>query len=231
MYINFSVTAKSILSNFAILPRISYDVEMTNVRSRVDEILKVEAEALLAIPKDNPYEKAIELIHACMKNKGYVVVSGVGKAGDVGQKISSTFNSSGINSLFLSPLNAKHGDLGVLRDTSILLVVSNSGKTNEILDLIALAKGLHPRIKTICITGHRSSPIAKASNVVLYTGGPLEVCPLGLTPTTSVLTMLAIADVITVLSMTKRKFTAHDYHARHHGGYLGSKAKKLKRKK
>ena len=203
----------------------SYDACM---RTLIDSILEAEAEAILSLPKDNPYERVVELLGKTVKSRGHVVVSGVGKAGDVARKIASTFNSTGINSVFLSPLDAQHGDLGVIHDNSVLFLVSNSGKTREILELIALSKRLHPKLKTVALTGVKDSPVARASDLVLSTGCPKEVCPLGLTPTTSVIAMLALADVVTVLSMKSRKFTAKDYAKRRHGGYLGSKAKKQK---
>ena len=199
-------------------------------KDAVAEILKAEAGAILNIPKDNPYGKALDAIHASVKKHGTVVVSGVGKAGDIGQKISSTFNSVGIRSVFLSPLNAAHGDLGIVHKNSVLLVLSNSGKTDELLELIALVRNLHRMVKVIAITGNKKSPIASLSNVVLHTGNPKEVGPLGLVPTTSTTTMLVIGDILTVLSMDKRKFTAHEYQKHHHGGYIGKRAKKLARK-
>lgn len=201
---------------------------MTSQRE-IHTILKTEAEAILSLPADNPYDQVVQLLGKTVKARGHLVVSGVGKAGDVGRKIASTFNSTGVNSVFLSPLDAQHGDLGVIHDNSVLFVISNSGKTREILELITLAKRMHPRLRTIALTGDKKSPVAQASDLVLSTGCPKEVCPIGLTPTTSVIAMLALADVLTVLSMKARKFTARDYAKRHHGGYLGTKAKKLKR--
>lgn len=203
-------------------------VHMTN-KTSVSELLKLEADAILKIPSDNPFDAVARVLNACVKAKGHVVVSGVGKAGDVGRKISSTFNSTGVNSVFLSPLDAQHGDLGVIHDTSVLFVISNSGKTREILELVELSKRLHPKIKSVALTGDHRSPLAQVVDHVLYTGCPGEICPLGLTPTTSVIAMLAIADVVTVLSMKSRNFSSRDYAKRHHSGYLGKKAKKASR--
>lgn len=204
---------------------------MKKLHDSVAKIIEAEASAILALPKDNPYEQAVTEIHKSVKGHGTVVVSGVGKAGDIGQKISSTFNSVGIRSVFLSPLNAAHGDLGIVHKNSVLLVLSNSGKTDELLELIALVKNLHKTVKVIAITGNKKSPIASLSNIVLYTGNPKEVGPLALVPTTSTTTMLVIGDILTVLSMDKRKFTAHEYQKHHHGGYIGKRAKKLAKKK
>lgn len=204
---------------------------MADSKSAVQEIMEAEASAILSLPKDNPYEKALDAIHKAVKGHGTVVVSGVGKAGDIGQKISSTFNSVGVRSVFLSPLNAAHGDLGIVHKNSVLLVLSNSGKTDELMELIALVKNLHSQVKVIAITGDKKSPIASLSNIVLYTGNPKEVGPLGLVPTTSTTTMLVIGDILTILSMNKRNFTAHEYQKHHHGGYIGKRAKKLVKKK
>jgi arabinose-5-phosphate isomerase len=197
----------------------------------VAKILEAEARGVLGVPLDNPYEQVIALLHATAKAHGKVVVTGVGKAGDVGRKIVSAWNSTGISAVFLSPLDARHGDLGVIGAHDMLFLISNSGKTTEITELVALAHRLHPRIKTVCLTGNPRSPLARAADLVLATGNPKEVCPLGLTPTTSVLAMLAIADVLTVLSMTARRYSPADYQKRHHSGYLGSKAKKLAKKR
>jgi arabinose-5-phosphate isomerase len=169
-------------------------------------------------------------LHTTAGKHGKVVVTGVGKAGDVGRKIVSAFNSTGVSAVFLSPLDARHGDLGVIGAHDLLFLISNSGKTSEITELVTLARRLHPKIKTVCLTGNPRSPLARAADYVLATGNPKEVCPLGLTPTTSVLAMLAIADVLTVLSMKSRNYSPREYQLRHHGGYLGRKAKKLARK-
>ena len=194
-------------------------------------IIEDEAKGILAVPTDNPYHLALDIIHAATKKHGRLVVTGVGKAGDVGKKIVSTFNSTGIPAIFLSPLDAKHGDLGVVGPYDALLLISNSGKTTEIVELVHLARNLYKNIKTICLTSKPSSPLGKAVDVVLHTGDPRELCPLGLTPTTSVIAMLVIADILTVLSMQERRYTVADYHKRHHGGYLGQKAKKMSKRK
>jgi arabinose-5-phosphate isomerase len=197
----------------------------------VKEILYAESAAVMTVPTDNPYHEALDIIHATQKKHGRLVVSGVGKAGDVGKKIVSTFNSTGIPSLFLSPLDAKHGDLGVIGPNDALFLISNSGKTTEIVELVALAKNLHPKIKTICLTSNKASALGASVDVVLDTGNPKELCPFGLTPTTSVIAMLVVADILVVLSMKERDYTVAEYHKRHHGGYLGAKAKKMSKGK
>lgn len=193
----------------------------------VANILYTEACAIENIPLSNPYEEVTTLLNRMSNRSGRLIVSGVGKAGDVGRKIVSTFNSTGIRALFLSPLDAAHGDLGTIHQEDVLFLVSNSGKTKEILDLLRLARKLHRKLATVCLTGSQKSPLAQMADLVLLTGNPKEACPLGLTPTSSALAMLAIGDVLTILSMKKRNFTAADYRLRHHGGYLGKKVRKL----
>lgn len=201
------------------------------MEAKIRSLLDAEAEAVRGVPIDNPFTQVLRTIHASQKKHGKLVVTGVGKAGDVGRKIVSTFNSAGISSVFLSPLDARHGDLGLIGAHDVLLLISNSGKTNEITELVRLARALHPHVPTISLTGNRQSPLARAADLVLFTGAPREICPLSLTPTSSVLAMLAIADVLTVLSIESRKYTAREYAKRHHGGYLGGRAAKMSRKK
>lgn len=194
------------------------------MESKIKKLLDAEAAAVQNIPLSNPFLKVLSVIHKSQRKHGKLVVTGVGKAGDVGRKIVSTFNSAGISSVFLSPLDARHGDLGLIGARDVLFLISNSGKTNEITELIALARRLHKNIPVICLTGNEKSPLARLADLVLWTGNPREVCPLNLTPTSSVLAMLAIADVLTVLSIEARNYTAADYKKRHHSGYLGTKA-------
>lgn len=183
-----------------------------SVHDRVSELLKIEAASILAIPSTNPYPQVLKAMHASIKKHGKIIVTGVGKAGDVGRKIVSTFNSTGLHAVFLSPLDARHGDLGVVGTHDLLFLISNSGKTKEIIELIALVKKIYPRIPIVCLTAHTHSPLARSSDYVLATGCNKEICPLGLTPTASVLTMLAVADVLTVLSMEERKYSPEEYY-------------------
>ena len=113
------------------------------------------------------------------------------------------------------------GDLGVLQENDIMLVISNSGKTREILELLTLATRLRPDIQFIVITGNKDSELAQKANVCLFTGGPEEVCPLKLTPTTSTTMMTVIGDILVVSTMEATGFDCKQYALRHHGGYLG----------
>lgn len=194
------------------------------MKTKIKSLLDAEAAAVQNIPLSNPFSKVLSVIHKSQKRHGKLVITGVGKAGDVGRKIASTFNSAGVSSVFLSPLDARHGDLGLIGTQDVLFLISNSGKTSEITELITLARALHKTIPIICLTGDEKSPLARAADLVLYTGDPKEICPLNLTPTSSVLAMLAIADVLTVLSIESRKYSAAEYRKRHHSGYLGTLA-------
>lgn len=157
--------------------------------------------------------------------KGKLVVSGMGKAGQIGHNISTTFSSTGTPAVFLHPSESQHGDLGILQENDVLLLISNSGKTREILELIELARHLNPDVEIISITGNPESVLAKESSICLSTGMPEEVCPLGLTPTTSTTCMTVLGDIIVVMMMEKINFTKEEYAKRHHSGYLGQKAR------
>jgi arabinose-5-phosphate isomerase len=192
----------------------------------IKEIIRHEAEAIAKIPISSNFESAIEIIYQQVHEKGgKLIVSGMGKAGQIAQNIATTFSSTGTPSLFLHPSDAQHGDLGVLAKNDVMLLISNSGKTREIVELIELAENLYPEIPFIFITGNANSEISKKASVTLLTGNPAEVCPLGLTPSTSTTVMTVIGDVLVVLLMKKIGFTCSDYAKRHHGGYLGHKSR------
>lgn len=191
-------------------------------------ILQAEAEAVRSIPFGPGYGRAVELIVDRVHNLGgKLVTSGMGKAGQIAMNIATTFCSTGTPAVFLHPSEAQHGDLGIICENDLLLLLSNSGKTREILELIVLARRLRPGIPMIVITGDPNSQLAAEADVVLPTGGSPEVCPLGLTPTTSTTVMTVIGDVLVVSVMETIEFTASQYAQRHHGGYLGSKSKDL----
>lgn len=196
------------------------------MKDLVKDILRYESEAVKNIPVTDEYEKAVGLIVEQVHNKkGKLVTSGMGKAGQIALNIATTFSSTGTPSVFLHPSEAQHGDLGLLQPNDILLLISNSGKTREIIELIGLARGLYSDIKIIVITGNAESVLAKEADALLYTGNPSEVCALGLTPTTSTTIMTVIGDVLVVGTMKCIKFTNEEYAKRHHGGYLGEKSR------
>lgn len=191
----------------------------------IQDVLAAEAKAIGSISDQNPFEQCTDLFLRAKANCGKIVISGVGKAGEVGKKIAVTFCSVGLPSVFLHPLEAQHGDLGLLHQNDVLMLISNSGQTREILELETLAKRLIPSLQIIAITGKQNSPLANKSNYVLWTGDPTEACPLGLTPTTSTTCMSVMGDVLAVLVVQMSGYGANDYALRHHSGYLGTKAK------
>lgn len=195
--------------------------------ARIKELIQREIEAIQNAPVDGVIFDAIDLIYEQVHEKGgKVVISGIGKAGQVGLNIATTLSSTGTPSVFLHPSEAQHGDLGLVQQNDILILISNSGKTREIIELEALAKNLYPEIKIIAITGNEHGDLSTLSNVVLYTGKTKEICPLGMAPTTSTTVMTVVGDLLVVLMMEKIQFTKEQYALRHHGGYLGKKARK-----
>ena len=197
-----------------------------NIRTDIESVLTREADAIRSIPVTDAYEKVIELIVDRVHGKGgKVIASGMGKAGHVANHMATTLSSTGTPSLFIHPSEAQHGDLGVIRENDVLVVLSNSGKTREILELVRLTDALHSGIPVVVITGNPDGPLAQQSQMVLFTGNPEEVCPLGLTPTTSATAMTVIGDVLVVLLMKRIGFKQSDYARRHHGGYLGQKSR------
>lgn len=194
----------------------------------IKELIENEAQAILNIPLDDEYEKAVSLIVRHVHDlKGKLVTSGMGKAGQIAMNMATTFCSTGTPSIFLHPSEAQHGDLGILQKNDLFLLVSNSGKTREILELMDLARVLDPSLKFIVLTGNPESPLASQADVVLSTGNPKEVCALGLAPTTSTTVMNVIGDALVVETMKRIGFTVEEYNKRHHGGYLGQRSKKL----
>lgn len=191
----------------------------------VRDVLVAEAAAILNIPESNPFDACVDLFLSARQYGGKLVIAGVGKAGEIGKKMAVTFCSVGLPTVFLHPLEAQHGDLGLLTENDVLFLISNSGETREVIELEILAKRLIPSLKIVALTGKNASPLAKIADYVLWTGDPAEVCPLGLTPTTSTTVMSVIGDVLAVLLIQISGYKVEDYAKRHHSGYLGSVAK------
>lgn len=192
------------------------------MESGIKKIFETESDAIRNIPVGKEYNKAIEIIFERVhKLHGKLVATGMGKAGQVAHNIATTFSSTGTPAVFLHPSEAQHGDLGILQENDVMLAISNSGKTREILEIIDLKNNLYPGIPVIVITGSNQSPLALKADCSLLTGTPTEVCPLGLTPTTSTTIFMVIGDALVVMMMNKIGFNAADYAKRHHGGYLG----------
>ena len=196
------------------------------INEAISSILQQEAEAVRNIPITDGYEEAVTLIVKHVHELGgNLITSGMGKAGQIAMNIATTFCSTGTPAYFLHPSEAQHGDLGIVRKNDVMLLISNSGKTRELLELVELTRGLVPEMQFIVITGNPDSPLAHEADICLFTGHPKEVCPLGLTPTTSTTVMTVIGDILVVGTMRRIQFSNAEYAKRHHGGYLGSKSR------
>ena len=201
------------------------------MEEKIRQIFEDEASAIRRIPVTANFEKAIGIIYNRVhKMNGKLVTSGMGKAGQIAHNIATTFSSTGTPAVFLHPSEAQHGDLGIIQKNDVLLVISNSGKTREIVELIELKNNLYKAIPVIVITGNKESLIAQKAECFILTGTPVEVCPLGLTPTTSTTVFTVIGDALVVMMMEKIGFTSEEYSKRHHGGYLGVKSREKSEK-
>ncbi len=195
-------------------------------KEKIQQLISKEIEAIQNIPINGAIIDAVNLIFEQVHEKnGKVVVAGMGKAGQIGDNIATTLSSTGTPAIFIHPAEAQHGDLGVIQKNDVLFAISNSGRTREVIELEFLAKRLHPSIRMIVLTGNKDSELASKADVTIFTGGPEEICPLGLTPTTSTTVMTVAGDILVVLLMEKIGFTKSEYAKRHHSGYLGEKAK------
>lgn len=183
-------------------------------------VLEIEAEAIRElIPRlDATFERAVALLFECT---GRVVATGLGKSGIIAQKISATLASTGTPSLFLHPAEAIHGDLGRVVKGDLLLAVSHSGDTEEILRLAAWLKRLAAPV--VALTGNARSPLAQAADVHLDVSIRAEACPLGLAPTASTTAALAMGDALSMALLERRGFTVEDFAVLHPGGRLGKK--------
>ncbi len=188
------------------------------------KVLEIEARTLSELPKrlDQRFVRAVGILFAC---RGRVIVTGMGKSGLIGQKISATFSSTGTPSFFLHPAEALHGDLGSLVADDVLVALSYSGETEELLRLLDTLKRL--AIPLITLTGKTASTLAQASDVVIDVGIREEACPLGLAPTASTTAMLAMGDALAMALLEKRGFKEEDYAALHPAGGLGVKLRRV----
>ena len=184
------------------------------------EVLNIESKAISSLTGSigNEFKRAIDMI---LSATGRVVVTGMGKPGIVGQKISATLSSTGTASLFLHPADAIHGDLGRVKKDDIIIALSNSGETEEVIRLIPIIKKIGADL--IALTGNRNSTLAKNSDAVLYVGVRREACPFGLAPTASTTAMLAMGDALSVALVKAKGFRVEDFAFYHPGGTLGKK--------
>jgi arabinose-5-phosphate isomerase len=187
-------------------------------------VFAMESEAIAGLIDhlDARFEKAVDLLYEC---KGRAVVTGLGKSGLIGRKVAATFSSMGTPSLFLHAADALHGDLGMLAAGDVLVAISSSGETQELIDLIEPAKRLG--IPLIALTAHGNSPLALAADVVLDISVMEEACSLNLAPTSSSAAALAMGDALAVVLAERRDFQEHDFAALHPGGRLGKKLRRI----
>ncbi|MGB0768865.1 MAG: KpsF/GutQ family sugar-phosphate isomerase [Phycisphaeraceae bacterium] len=179
-------------------------------------VLDAEADAIRAIPLDASFEKAVELIASL---KGSLVISGLGKSGLIGAKLSATFASTGTPSHVLHPVEAMHGDLGKVRQADAVLLLSNGGGTEEVLTLAMLLK--QDNIPTLAIVGRPGSELGRLADLTLAIGDITEACPHNLAPSASTTAMLALGDALALTVMRARNFSADDFHKAHPAGALG----------
>jgi arabinose-5-phosphate isomerase len=186
------------------------------------EVLSIEAEGILAVRDTlgKEFEEAVDIIMACPSR---LIVTGIGKSGLVGQKISATLNSTGTASVFLHPVEAMHGDLGMVASTDVVLAISYSGETAELNRLLSSLKERHIPIIALC--SQNQSNLAQHAVVTLNVAVPREACPLGLAPTSSTTATLALGDALAVALLNRKQFRAEDFRRNHPGGSLGERLK------
>jgi arabinose-5-phosphate isomerase len=196
-----------------------------NTLQTIKKVLRTEADALLKaiIRVDNNYELAVELLY---QTRGRVIVSGMGKSGIIGKKISAMLTSTGTPSVFLHPTEALHGDIGIINSDDCVLVLSTSGETSEILRLLNYIKRLG--VKLISMLGNTHSSIACVSDVCIDCSVKVEACPIGLVPSASSTLTLAIGDALAIALMEKKGFSEEDFRFFHPGGSIGKKLLKVK---
>ena len=193
---------------------------MSDILTRATKALRTEIAGLEGLLNrlDGSFEKAVQMVLNC---KGKLVVTGMGKSGHIGQKISATFSSTGTPSFFLHPAEAIHGDLGMVEPTDIVLALSNSGNTEEVVRLLGPLRRIG--VPLIAMTGAPDSELARRAEVHLDASVAQEACPLGLAPTASTTAALALGDALAVVLLEMRGFSPEDYAMFHPGGNLGKK--------
>jgi arabinose-5-phosphate isomerase len=186
------------------------------------EVLSVEIEGIRAVMErlGDEFTRAVALIMDCPSR---LVITGIGKSGLIGQKISATLNSTGTPSFFLHPVEAMHGDLGMVTSSDVILAISYSGETTELNGLLANLKGR--KVRVIAMTGNPESTLASCSDVILNVHVPKEACPLGLAPTSSTTATLALGDALAVALLQRKQFKEEDFRRNHPGGSLGERLK------
>ncbi len=191
-----------------------------NTLERARQVLEIEAQEILSLANrlDDHFVNAVQLI---LHSDGRVVVSGMGKSGHIGRKLASTFASTGTPSFFMHPAEASHGDLGMITSNDVVIFLSNSGKSDELISILPVIKRIGAKI--ISITGNSNSELARESEIHLSAQVSQEACPLGLSPTASSTASLALGDALAICVLDQRAFTAEDFARSHPGGSLGKR--------
>ncbi len=197
-----------------------HPAEDRDILAEAGAVLKLEAESILNLSQrlDGGFVRMVEMI---CTSKGRVIVSGIGKSGIIARKIAATLNSTGTRSLFLHPVEAMHGDLGIVSPEDIFLALSSSGETHELNVLLPTIRTVGCAI--IAFTGNSVSSLARASDIVIDVGVEKEACPLGLAPTCSTTAMLAMGDALAVVLIQRKEFKSDDFKRFHPGGALGQR--------
>jgi len=192
---------------------------------RAREVLRIEADGIMKMIKriDNNFNKVVEMLYRC---QGRVVVTGIGKTGIIGRKISATFASTGTPSLWLHPVEAAHGDMGMVVKNDVIMAISSSGETEELVRLVRVLKKIGARL--IVLTGNTSSTLARCADMCIDISVPREACTLGLVPTASTTAALAMGDALAVSLLEKKGFRLKDYAVYHPAGSIGRKLLQVK---
>ena len=189
--------------------------------ARAKEVFDIELTGLKAVRAhlDGAFDAAVNLIVETLRNRGKLIVVGIGKSGNVGQKIAATFTSTGSTSVVLNSVDALHGDLGIVNDGDVVLALSYSGESEELLNLVPALKRF--LVKMVAVTGGARSSLARYSDVVLNVKVPKEACPFNLAPTSSTTAMLVMGDALAMAVLQARGFKEHDFAKHHPSGAIG----------
>ena len=194
----------------------SWNIDLSKI---IFNVLDIESEAILNLKKNISLETWHGILATILNSKGRVIVTGMGKSGIIGKKISSTLSSTGTQSFFIHPAEAWHGDLGMINQEDVVILISYSGETNEVLNLISFLK--ENKNKTVAITGNLHSTLARNTDFIIDIHVSREACPLQLAPTSSTTATLAIGDTLAILLMQARDFKPEHFARFHPGGILG----------
>ncbi len=191
-----------------------------SVTAEAVRVLNIEAQGIIGLIEriDDNFRRLVDLIY---RSRGRVIVSGIGKSGIIGRKIVATLNSTGTRAIFLHPVEAMHGDLGLVSEDDILLALSNSGETDELNLMIPSVRGIGCTV--VAFTGNPDSTLARQSDLIIDVGVEEEACPMGLAPTASTTALLAMGDALAVVLISKRHFNPSDFRKIHPGGNLGQR--------